>query len=595
METKKMTYNIPGIGSLSANLFDYTREIYSILDYYGHICRLRRIAQLGPIRDIFQGAHHNRFEYVFLQLSIISELCNNKRNELGLSSKRQFCGKLDRFNDFPSAGELLQCLVLLTNMGYLNGTFANARAWITFLRQNQKSRYFFKQGLAIEDRVLFERIVAEYDYYNFNLILALFQLQRYKRKGKDFVDFASLLLRVYISPTRKDIQQVELKRLYDSIRQISFITLDSIYAPVPFNLDLASVLLNFDNLIDSLFINNTSYRIALFNLERVLQDSVYLCADSCINTARASESTYLKLEELQTSIEGINQLSILVCPSRSSEVEFQDITEQDWLKERKLIQEYRLRPREWESLSTEIKDELTYEISTRKKLGSSRSRVGLLLNSRKNTIKVAFGIISSDNEQSLRVALKIAAETTRLKKVIPQNYPFQHSNNDDNLLLFLCKAIFGWNKRFIFENKNRSDIAIFISNGRLNMLKQIDKYLSSASTHLKPNELFEVRKVRKFIHQLYYSGVTIAFVGGAKLFEQNRNQESAEFDGIVMLPTKNPTDNFAYIIEAKNYRNGITNARNQLNTRLTAQLIPELEMDIQTLDNRCAYAGVKIK
>src|SRR5690606_13009453 len=137
----------------------------------------------------------------------------------------------------------------------------------------------FRKGLDSTDRELFQKTIEKYDYYRFNVITALFQLQRYKRMGTDKVDFASNLLRSYIS-NDSDIQIIQLQRLYDSIRQIAFVTLDSLYAPVPFNLDLSSVLLNFDSLIESLFIKNTTYRIALYNLEQVLQNSVYLASDS---------------------------------------------------------------------------------------------------------------------------------------------------------------------------------------------------------------------------------------------------------------------------------------------------------------------------
>lgn len=593
MASRKVTYNVPGIGNLTANLFGYTQNLYDFLDNYGHINRLRRINQLGRLRDVFQGAHHNRFEYVFLQLSLISELCQHKRGDLGLSGERTFCGKIDELPNHPSTGELLQCLVLLTNMGYLEGTFSTSRAWLTFLKEDQNAYNNFKKGLDPLDREVFKQIVENYDYYKFSIVVALFQLQRYKRTGLDKVNFASSLLRTYLSNDRNDIQIIQLRKLYDSIRQIAFVTLDSLYAPVPFNLDLSSILLNFDSLIESLFIKNTTYRVALHNLEQVLQNSVYMSSDSCINTARASEEKLEELKEIGSDISGITDIYNIVCPSCNISYEYQEIKELDWHRERKLIQEYRIGFRDRDNLPDPIKDEVKWEIKTRNKLGVSRVRVGLLLNSRKNLVKVAFGIKTLDNLQSLKTALKITLETVSLKASMPQRKYFNSNGDNEELLLsFICKSLFGWSKRFIFGNKNRDTSAILISNGRVSMVNQINEYIESSRQYLDNDEVFEVEKVRDFIEHLNYSGLTIAFVGGLKLFNENQNQESAEFDGLVVCPSINISNPFAHIIEAKNYNNGVTDARNQLNNRVSAHLIDELAMNIIDLNNRAAFAEI---
>lgn len=594
MASKKITYNVPGIGNLTTNIFDYTQDIYGFLEYYGHIGRFRRINQLGRLREVFQGAHHNRYEYVFLQLSLISELCKNKQGNLGLSGSREFCGKLDNRDSFPSTGELLQCLVLLTNMGYLEGTFATSRAWITQLKEDQNSYNKFRAGLDRGDREYLTQVVETYDYYKFQIVIALFLLQRYKRKGHDKVNFCTELLRQYLNPDRSNIQILELRRLFDSIRQIAFITLDSIYAPVPFNLDLSSILLNFDSLLDSLFIKNTTYRIALLNLEQVLQNSVYLASDSCINTARASEETLEEIRDLATNFNGIMDVYNTLCPACNIESQRVEIKELDWFKERKLVQEFRVRRSRPSEYPKPLLNEVDYEVDTRQKIGVSRVRIGLLLNSRKDTIKLVFAITTENNIQSLKAALLSSVEAIKFRQLVPDNY-FNRRRGDNELqiLSFLCKSIFGWKKRFIFENKNRRNSAILVSNGRISMLEQIDAYLLNAEEYLKADELFEVQQVREFIVNLNYSGLTIAFVGGTKLIEEGQNNESAEFDGLVICPTINPSNDFAYIIEAKNYNNGRTDARNQLNQRVNPHLIHELKITLEDLNNRTSYAKIK--
>lgn len=595
MASRKITYNIPGLGNLTANLFNHTQELYDFLDYYEHIGRFRRINQLGRLRDVFQGAHHNRYEYVFLQLSLISELCLNKRGELGLSGRRQFCGKFENQTNDPSLGELLQCLVLLSNMGYLEGTFSTSRAWLSLLKENRSVRVHFRNGLEQEDRPYFDEIVHGYDFYKFQILVALFQLQRYKRKGADIVEFSTKLLRAYISGDRTDIQIAQLRSLYDTIRQLSFIALDSLYAPVPFNLDLSSVLLNFDSLLESLFIKNTTYRIALRNLETVLQNSVYMSSDSCINTARASEDSLDEISYLITEADGIKSIYNALCPACHTEISYKQVQDLDWIRERKVIQEYRLRLFE-ENTPPPLLNAVKWEKEVRERIGSSRIRVGLLQNSRRTTIKAAFGITTSNNVQALKASLKCAVEINKLKNEMPERgQRFTKKDNDQQLLMFLLKSIFGWSKRFILENKNRVNNAIFVSNGRVDMLRQIDQYLESAPRFLNADEIFEVKKVRDLVVRLNYSGFTMAFVGGIKLFEAGSNNESAEFDGMCICPRVNPTNSFAYIVEAKNYSNGVTAARNQLSNRVGTHLIDDLEMEVVDLNNRAAYAKIKIK
>src|SRR5690606_42009510 len=94
------------------------------------------------------------------------------------------------------------------------------------------------------------------------------------------------------------------------------------------------------------------------------------------------------------------------------------------------------------------------------------------------------------------------------------------------------------------------------------------------------------------IEHLYYSGLTIAFVGGLKLFNENQTQESADVDGLVICPRVNTNNHFAHIIEVKNYNNGVTDARNQLNNRVRTHLISDLEMNIVNLNNRAAFAEI---
>jgi len=588
----RLRYNIPSCGTLTANLFKYTCSLMEFLNYYKHIDRFKRINQLGKLSEVYEGVHHKRYDYVFLQLALISELCKNKKNEFGLSSKRHFCGVLPSIGKEPSVGELLQCLAILSNIGYLEGTFATARAWLTYLKKDRTKYNNFKSGLAKQDLKAFEGIVRNYDYYKFNVILGLFFLQRYKKKSKEHCEFASNILRLYLKHDFSDIQQSEFLQLYRTIRTVSFITLDSFYTPVPFNLELSSILLGFDTLYESLFVKNTTYKIALRNLERVLQDSVYLSSDSCLCTARTSED---KLEEIKEfEIDSMLTLYYSVCPACNKEDLNQKIKELDWIREKKLLLKYRYSFRSKDKLPEALNDELSWEIQTRNKIGKSSCRVGLLKNARNNEIRLVFGLTSKDDLVCVKSALKCISEAIKFRKEFGQGVLNEYRDkNPEEYLRFILKSLFGWEKRFILENKNERNKAIFITQGKTELLNKIDEYIKTATEYLTSDGIFEVEKMKDLVNKVNYSGLTLCYIGETKLFEAGKSTNSAEYDGILITP--NTIDNqeaFSYILEAKNKQHGSTEAQKQIKERVTPHLSESLKMEVIKLGNKSAYARI---
>ncbi|WP_199718860.1 hypothetical protein, partial [Halorubrum sp. Atlit-9R] len=150
--------------------------------------------QLGSLRDVFPGSHHTRFEYIFLQWSLICAL--QKQKGLGLSAKnRKEFGKLPGLQQNPSGAEILQCLVLLCNLGHLPETFAASRAFQHLLHENPELKKGFKHGL--NEPKLFNKNYKTYGVYDIHLLIGLFLLKRYRRHGgnEDFISFPESLLK----------------------------------------------------------------------------------------------------------------------------------------------------------------------------------------------------------------------------------------------------------------------------------------------------------------------------------------------------------------------------------------------------------------
>lgn len=596
MSTEKISYNIPGCGTLTANLFPHAKSLFDFLDHYGHIERLKRINQLGKLRDVYQGAHHTRYEYVFLQLVLISELCNNKKADLGLSPPREFCGKLRELPSYPSSGDLLQCLALLTNIGYTEGTIAASRAWLTFLKENKPAFKSFSSGLEKQDKVTFEMSVKEFDYGRFNLYSALFQLQRYKRYSREHVEFATSLLRLYLKYEQKNFTIIRLKGIYAKIRQISFITLDSLYTPVPFNLELSSILLGFNYLYESLFTKNAIYSVALNTLENVLQDTVYLSVDSCLNTSYATNQ---ELKHLRTHLGSSRKLSsvtsyllpgkaLMSNPGPNQQEAFA------WQCRIKTVQEYIIN-RGKDDLPQVINNPIVWETECQNRIGKSFSRVGLLTNKKNSTIKLAFGLSSIENSLCQKGALRIVSEALKFRNTF--NHKFINRKEEENrnaLISFLMRSLFGWEKRVILSDRVKKCSAYIIENGRVKFIAHINEYLEQSRGILTPSETFEIKQLKQFVERLQYAGLTIGYIGKSRLFNEGVNTECAEFDGLIFQPTKNPHSFFAYIIEAKDQASGATKARQQLQRRLQENLSDHLTYDLNNLNSKCCVASIKL-
>ena len=127
-----LEYHVPQLGKVSAMLCPWCKRTYDLLDKCGHIDRLRRIDQLGVIRNVYEGVHHSRWEYVMLQLSLICTLRKDDESKgLGLSSTGKILG------EEVSGCDILQMWTLLFNAGHLPGTFATERALLRYCRNHR--------------------------------------------------------------------------------------------------------------------------------------------------------------------------------------------------------------------------------------------------------------------------------------------------------------------------------------------------------------------------------------------------------------------------------------------------------------------------
>lgn len=597
---KQIKYNLPGCGLLFANIYPYTQSLINFLDEYDHIKRLQRLDQLGRLRDVFPGAHHTRYEYVFLQWALISELADVKDNKLGLNTEKQNLGKLPSISKNPTVAEILQCLVLLMNIGYLDGTFAASRAWIHLLKNNKNAYKSFRDGLDDIDKPLLKQIVEQCDFYRFHIVLTMFLLKRYTQKenGKEFVTFSLNILRMYLDVNVKDTAIIRLKELFKNIRRIAFLSLDAFYAPVPFSLDLSSIMMSFKEIYRDVLVQSQGFQAALKELEIVLQNTVYLSDSAILKTSQATENIYKELlsndEITKGTITGIKKC--LIPNNKQSNNHQPDKHYSDWNDSKQLLLVF---DNCQNHIPDSIHNQITWEDAARNSVGKTRCRFGLMHNPTQDSIRLCFGIKDSNYSDELRTALRGVNKCVLFSADFKSGAEYNKKNsyrshNANTLFEFLLKATLGWNNRFILSSAIQRNSSFIGENGKAKFLKRIQIILNAAEEDLTPDQKLEITSFSKLIELISYSGYMIGFVGATKLFKPKITTEAAEFDGVLFKTKVDPSEPFMYILESKNKTGGATGSAKQLSTRLKSNLPKGLAWEIKEIDAYSVYAEIKL-
>lgn len=586
--TKSFSYNIPGSGNIKCLLFDHCIKCYDFLERYNHITRLKHINQLGRLRDVFPGAHHNRYEYVYLQWALITELVKQKGNH-GLGTRRSFYGKITSSLNDPTSAELLQCLVLVCNIGYSESTFAGNRAWLALLQEDSRLRNTFKSGLPREAIPIFEKVIAGFDFYSFHHLTTLFLLQRYKRTDNGEIAFLTNLLIGFINRESDNLHKQRIWEFYNNIRRIAFLTLDSLYSPVPFSIRLTSIVLSFDEYYEDMILRDTGYSKALMELEIVLQNSVYLSPPSVLCTSKATRKI---IETLRTKSENFYGLGTLKGLLSSENSISGIIDEPDWSFEQTLHLNF---DKANGFISSIINNPVKWETNVLERIGKTKIELGLSFNPSRSSLKLSISNKIITYAERLSVSLKIANEIKKFLNEFGQEYNNTHeAYNYKELLMFLLKSIFGWQHRFIIDAKDNRYNPIFIEYGKANMQNAIQTYYDRVTKTLNADDLFEIAQLKETVTKHGYSGLMICFVGATKIMSPNKSNVSAEFDGVLMFPNIKPNDDFMYIIESKNIAHGFGQAHRQLQTRLRQVIPAEVDWRLGKLNNHTAFARLKL-
>ena len=280
---------MPQLGKVTARLYPFAAESYRLLDHYGHIDRMREIDQLGVIRNVYEGAHHSRWEYVMVQLGLLHHLRTSENENTGVNHARGLglAAKTKILDREPSGTEILQMWTLLFNAGHLPGTFATERALLRYCKEHHDLKRVISNGLPQQPDIKdhFKNILEKEEIYSFHKILTYFHIERYRRytsNAPKFVDFLHEIISFYIFESEKHGEkQKNLKNIFRRIRQMSYLFLDSQYTPVPLYFNLSTIFLNLPDYLTVLFKERDSSIIrTLDSFESFLSINTYHSADS---------------------------------------------------------------------------------------------------------------------------------------------------------------------------------------------------------------------------------------------------------------------------------------------------------------------------
>lgn len=600
---KELKYNMVGQGILKTYLYPHTQALYDFLKMNNYDVRFKNTNQLGSLKNYLIGAHHTRYEYIFLQWSLIHKL--KESSKIGLSTINNKFGKISCIDKGPTNGEILQCLSILTNMGHFPGTFAASRTLLNLLEENSNNiRKGYKQGLDSESKQIFNTVLEEFDVFKVHLVNAIFLIERYRRinDSSSYIDFSIKLLKSYLLRNDKSLEK--LWSIYDGIRKLAFLILDSTYAPLPFNLSFESISTNISEIFDDIINEKNSDIInALNEINNIIEDSLYMSSESLLTVSNYAEQINSNFKEINVDCRKLSIVRDLLEPPQKTFNElttiFQEysevnIPERKWCKDAILELKYRnikpfkeLFPRnfvKWEN-------ECMYSI------GNAYVASGYLNN--KNIFKVVYSPYK--NLLPIKKAIKcfdIVKDAMKLENSLEKSEYLNtyQEENYKNIFTYLLNTIFKGDNFYKLEYKQLENSSLkpyFKIRGTKKAAEKLKEYMLVAEEKLNKDEMHELKVIYETLIEIDYRGNVLVFAGATKVFEKNNTTESAEFDGIIYFPYER--ENFIYIIEAKNKSYGNTHAKRQLTQRLNKLIDKEvINYSIENIGDNGAKAILSI-
>lgn len=283
----ELKYNISQLGMISAYLYGNAEKCYEFLENKKYIKKLEEMNQLGVIPNTTIKTSHKRMEYVVLQLFILNLLNGRPQNFDSKSRKEKYnlgLANTDKIGKYTVSGmDLISIWILLFNSGHLMGTFASEKGLLKSIKNNATLYEIFENNMPDKLKPIFKRSIENNEVYHLHKLLIIFSLnihykQARKQKNKEFIKFLISCCQEYV--LNRDERKIRLIILFNKIRQISYLFLDSQYSAFPINFSITPILLNLDEYVNEILSNNSYFNKTLSSLDSLLAHNLYYSKES---------------------------------------------------------------------------------------------------------------------------------------------------------------------------------------------------------------------------------------------------------------------------------------------------------------------------
>lgn len=305
MEIRKTT-TIPILGKTGITFYDISAKVIELYESINEFERQKNIKHLGLVSRVIEGATHSRYEYVMLQAGITDLLDN-----LHKGSPTAALGTLKVDGKSYSGNAILKAWFLLSNFGHAVNTIADEKSLMIFA--NKRDGFRTQLLSPIRDSELSEwakNIITNFDYPKFHHILAIRRIYKNLPRKLDLQDELATIYKLLLLDEEAITNKInsaklaQLKRVFNTIRALSIVTIDGYYSHSPITVDLIPTILSIDS-------DESAYH------GKFLSDSIEPLLNSLY------ESIYLDKHvltfERQYEVEALNSIESL--PKRNSEYE----------------------------------------------------------------------------------------------------------------------------------------------------------------------------------------------------------------------------------------------------------------------------------
>lgn len=594
MSAKTFSYNLSGHGKIEVELYDYAQKYLEFMEDINVIDRLANTDQLGALTNVHHGAHYTRYEYVLLQWYLIYKVKENLE-DTGFGSEKDDFGEVNQLENPPTVAEILQSLSLLANMGHFPDTFAASKLWLHLLNNNElKVRTGFRRGLKANlqnDELkkdlsnLLDSIIDSFDIHNIHVLNAIFLLRRYRARSnrRELIDLGVRALVDYLKyKSGKETFEANFKehwQKYTKIRKLSYLFLDSSYTPIPFKMDLHTIITNLEQIIGNSTDLAGTLNEMIQGINSLLQHSLYLSGKSIITSTKRSRELEKSFYETSQK-EDFSQISTIKKLIGAEKQDEEDDEEDNEIR----VFEQSERSHSIEGLQSSstifvlsyqgseyIKEARYYDLfkwekKIQEKCGKQTCNVSVHKNPDGTILKIALEL---DNEVDfihqrnslLNFTSYLIGLDEELTDAIPGTPEQSIRENNTILVEQILNLVFQRKFSFKLSSPSTVTIPIFYGQGSTKISNQVSEYLDTLGRELEEHEEHEMSMMKEYLKELDYEGYVIAFGGRTDIWEYTSTSQDGEFDGVIVLPNR---ENYLTILEAKDTPHGWTDAKNQL-------------------------------